>query len=281
MLTNAVAQVWSARILAKLEKTLVFGQPGVINRDYEGDIRQYGDRVHVHSVADPTVSTYTPGTTTLTYEDPTDTRVSLLIDQAKRFSFRLEDVNVAQMRPDALIDELSIRAAYKLRDTADGYIAGLYSGATNTVTNTQFTATNIYAKLVNLAKRMDDADIPEEERFVIIKPWIKELLLQNADFLRATESAGAARPPAVLNGQVGTVAGITILSSRNTVDTGSAPVITHCVAGHASAWSYAEQILNTESLRIQDRHATGYRGLHVYGAKVMDGARLWDWQGNP
>jgi N4-gp56 family major capsid protein len=278
MLTNAVAQVWSARILAKLEKTLIFGQPLIINTDYEGDISQYGDRVHVHSVADPSVSTYTPGTTTLTYEDPTDTRVTLIIDQVKSFSFRLEDVNVAQMRPDSLIDELSIRAAFKLRDTADTYIAGLYTGATNTVATSQITATNAYSKIVNVARQMDDADIPEEGRFLVVKPWIKELLLQNADFLRATEAAGS---PAVLNGQVGTVAGIAILSSRNTVDTGSAPVVTHCVAGHNSAWSFAQQILNTESLRLPDRHGTGYRGLHAYGAKVMDGARLWDLILNP
>jgi N4-gp56 family major capsid protein len=278
MLTNAVAQVWSARILAKLEKTLIFGQPLIINSDYEGDISQYGDRVHVHSVADPSVSTYVPGTTQLVYEDPTDSRVTLIIDQVKSFSFRLEDVNVAQMRPDSLVDELSIRAAYKLRDTADTYIAGLYTGATNTVATSQITAANAYAKIVNVARQMDDADIPEEGRFLVVKPWIKELLLQNADFLRATEAAGS---PAVLNGQIGTVAGIAILSSRNVVDTGSAPVVSHCVAGHNSAWSFAQQILNTESLRIQDRHGTGYRGLHAYGAKVMDGARLWDVRLNP
>ena len=278
MLTNAVAQVWSARILAKLEKTLIFGQPLIINTDYEGEISQYGDRVHVHSVADPSVSTYTPGTTTLTYEDPTDTRVTLIIDQVKSFSFRLEDVNVAQMRPDALVDELSIRAAFKLRDTADTYIANLYTGATNTIAASQITATNAYGKIVNVARQMDDADIPEEGRFLVVKPWIKELLLQNADFLRATESVNK---PAVLNGQIGTVAGIAILSSRNTVDTGSAPVVTHCVAGHNSGWSFAQQILNTESLRLPDRHGAGYRGLHAYGAKVMDGARLWDVRLNP
>jgi hypothetical protein len=264
--------------LAKLEKTLIYGQPLIINTDFEGDISQYGDRVHVHSVADPSVSTYTPGTTTLTYEDPTDTRVTLIIDQVKSFSFRLEDVNVAQMRPDALVDELSIRAAYKLRDTADTYIAGLYTGATNTIATSQLTAANAYGKIVNLARQMDDADIPEEGRFCVVKPWIKELLLQNADFLRATEAAGS---PAVLNGQVGQVAGMAILSSRNTVDTGAAPVVTHCVAGHNSGWSFAQQILNTESLRLPDRHGTGYRGLHAYGAKVMDGARLWDLRLNP
>ena len=60
-ITNMLPQIWSARILAKLEKNLVFAQPGVVNRDYEGDIRRDGDRVHIHSFNDLTIGT-TPRT---------------------------------------------------------------------------------------------------------------------------------------------------------------------------------------------------------------------------
>jgi hypothetical protein len=55
-ITNMLPSIWSARILAKLEKNLVFAQPGVVNRDYEGDIRADGDRVHIHSFNDLTVA---------------------------------------------------------------------------------------------------------------------------------------------------------------------------------------------------------------------------------
>lgn len=34
---NFIPTVWSARLLKNLQKTLVYGQPGVINRDYEGE----------------------------------------------------------------------------------------------------------------------------------------------------------------------------------------------------------------------------------------------------
>jgi hypothetical protein len=67
-ITNMLPQIWSARILAKLEKNLVFAQPGVVNRDYEGDIRADGDRVHIHSFNDLTVSSYTKNSTVISYE---------------------------------------------------------------------------------------------------------------------------------------------------------------------------------------------------------------------
>ena len=127
-ISNMLPQIWSARILAKLEKNLVFAQPGVVNRDYEGDIRADGDRVHIHSFNDLTVSSYTKNSTTITYENLTDSRGTLVIDQSKYFAFSVDDIDTAQMRPE-LIDAAADRAAYQLAEVADSYIAGLYSGA--------------------------------------------------------------------------------------------------------------------------------------------------------
>ena len=101
-ITNMLPQIWSARILAKLEKNLVFAQPGVVNRDYEGDIRADGDRVHIHSFNDLTIGSYTKNSTTITYENLTDTRVTLLIDQSKYFAFKVDDIDTAQMRPELI-----------------------------------------------------------------------------------------------------------------------------------------------------------------------------------
>ncbi|HXK39503.1 MAG TPA: P22 coat protein - protein 5 domain protein, partial [Candidatus Paceibacterota bacterium] len=127
-ITNMLPSIWSARILAKLEKNLVFAQPGVVNRDYEGDIRRDGDRVHIHSFNALTVAAYTKNSTTISYEQLIDTRVTLLIDQAKYFAFKVDDIDAAQMKPK-LIDAAADRAAYQLAEDADSYIASLYSGA--------------------------------------------------------------------------------------------------------------------------------------------------------
>jgi hypothetical protein len=272
-------QIWSARILAKLEKNLVFAQPGVCNRDYEGGIRADGDRVHIHSFNDLTVSSYTKNSTTISYENLTDTRVTLLIDQSKYFAFKVDDIDTAQMRPE-IIDAAADRAAYQLAEDADSYIAGLYSGAStsspdNTIETSQFTSTNVYQKIVDLSVLMDQVNLPAGGRYVIVPPWIKGLLLQNSTFVTAS------KPDAVLNGQVGQIAGLNILVSNNVKTTGTSPVVSHMMAGHASALAYAEQIVNVEGLRLEGSFADAVRGLHLYGAKVLDGARLFDLQANP
>jgi N4-gp56 family major capsid protein len=277
-ITQMLPQIWSARILAKLEKNLVFAQPGVVNRDYEGDIRADGDRVHIHSFNDLTVSSYVKNSTTITYENLTDTRVTLLIDQSKYFAFKVDDIDAAQMRPE-LIDAAADRAAYQLAEESDGYVAGLYSGAStsapdNTIETSQFTTSNVYQKFVDLSVLMDTVNLPAEGRYAVIPPWVKGLLLQNSSFL-------AAKSDAVLNGEIGQIAGIRLLVSNNVKTTGSAPVVSHIMAGHPSGLAYAEQIVNVEGLRLEGSFADAVRGLHLYGAKVLDGARLFDLQANP
>jgi hypothetical protein len=188
-ISNMLPQIWSARILAKLEKNLVFAQPGVATRDYEGDIRADGDRVHIHSFNDLTIGTYTKNSTTITYENLTDTRVTLLIDQSKYFAFQVDDIDAAQMRPE-LINAASDRAAYQLAEVADSYVAGLYSGAStsapdNTIETSEFTASNVYQKFVDLSVLMDQVNLPSDGRYAVIPPWVKGLLLQNSSFLAA------------------------------------------------------------------------------------------------
>jgi hypothetical protein len=121
--------------LQGLEKKLVFGQAGVINTDFEGEIRAFGDRVHVHSFADLTIGDYVKNTTTINYELLNDSRVTLVIDQSKYFAFRVDDVDQAQQFPKIIV-AASDRASYQLVETADRYIAGLYTGASAPNTTT-------------------------------------------------------------------------------------------------------------------------------------------------
>ena len=52
-ITNFIPEVWSAAILEALRAKLVF--PSLCNRDYEGDIREAGDTVHITGYDDVTV----------------------------------------------------------------------------------------------------------------------------------------------------------------------------------------------------------------------------------
>src|SRR5690606_14297384 len=89
--SSFVPQVWAAELLVALEKSLVYGQPGVVNTDYEGEISQYGDTVSVNSVGDPTIGDYTAHSD-ISVEALDTTAATLKIDVAKYFAFEVDDI---------------------------------------------------------------------------------------------------------------------------------------------------------------------------------------------
>src|SRR3972149_1672563 len=101
-LSNFIPMLWSARILENLHKSLVYGQAGVINRDYEGEIKDVGDSVKINSIGAITVGSYTKNSDTNSPQDVSGARQTLLIDQAKYFNFQVDDIDRVQTRPDVM-----------------------------------------------------------------------------------------------------------------------------------------------------------------------------------
>ncbi len=258
-------EIWAAKMLVSLKKSLVYGQSSVVNRDYEGEIRQQGDSVRIRSISRPTISTYTKGGT-LTYEQLTDTQRTLVVDQAKSFSFVVDDIDTAQ-QPGGALSGATLEASYALRDQADQFIVGLYTGAQSanqlgTVAVT--TAALAYTQLRKLSVLLDQSNVPQEGRWVVVPPWYYGLLLESDLFIRADASGTTA---GLRNGIVGSALGFDVMKSNN------APLVTGddyaVLAGYPGAISFAEQITQMETLRIQTTFGTGVRGLYVYGAKLI------------
>ena len=79
-ITNFIPECWSASSLEARRAKLVF--PSLCNRDYEGDIREAGDTVHITGYDDVTVKKYTRGTN-ITVDAVTDAhKGTLTIDQS-------------------------------------------------------------------------------------------------------------------------------------------------------------------------------------------------------
>lgn len=206
-------EVWSARILSKLAKSLVFG--GVANRDYEGDIAAMGDTVHITSITDPVISNYTKDTDLTAVQALTDTDTVLYINQAQAFNFQIDDMDKAQVRSASnLMSEAANRAAFGLADVADQYLAAQIALDTSNVLGVVdgTTATNVYDNLVVPAGvKLDEANVPTADRFLIVAPAAYGKLLLDARFVRANESG----TNALHNGVVGEAGGFTIYKSNN------------------------------------------------------------------
>ncbi|WP_086564925.1 P22 phage major capsid protein family protein [Streptomyces africanus] len=268
---NFKPEIWSAQLLVALRNSLVYAQPQLVNRNYEGEITSRGQSVHITTIGDPTIFDYDAGDT-LNYEDVETAGTDLVIDQAKAFAFKLDDVDKAQALLNPMA-QMAQNAAYGLRDKADAYVASLYTGvaAANAIGSTgspvdiHTAPTAAYDNvLVPLRTRLDRANVPTEGRYVVASPEFEGQLLRDDRFVRVDASGTS---EGLRNGMVGRAAGFDILKSNNTPNpSGDTQVIQ---AGYPGAITYAEQILETEALRLESTIADAIRGLHVYGAKLL------------
>ena len=259
--TNFIPEVWSARLLEHLDNVHVYS--ALLNRDYEGDIRAYGDTVHINQIGDIAINDYT-GEDLAAPEELDSTMMELKIDQAKYFNFQVKDIDNAQSNPK-VVDAAMQRASYNINDVIDRYLAGLLlAGAKSgsTITAKTLTSDNAYDYLVDLGVLLNEHNVPMLGRWVVIPPWFHGLLLKDERFV----GNGTGYNQAILQGGwVGDAAGFRIHLSNNVPESeGTYSVI----AGTNAAGSFAEQLVELEAYRLEKNFSDGLKGLHVYGAKV-------------
>lgn len=265
-ITNFLPEIWSAQLQSSLKKATVFGSPAVVNRNYEGEIRGSGDSVRIVSISRPTVAAYTKNSTSITPETLTDAERTLLINQANYFAFEIDDVDMRQsVNGGALMSEAADEAAYALADTADQYIAGLYTGGSNQITTYQCTTSALaVTALLNLKVKLDVANVPQQNRYVIVTPWFHNLLLGSTLFTSVSDSGDS---EGLRNGRVGRAYGMDVFMSNNCVNsTGDDWIIQ---AGHPSAITFAEQVNSVEAYRPESAFGDALKGLHLFGAKLV------------
>lgn len=277
--TTFIPELWNARLLYALEKAHV--ATNLVNRNYEGEISNHGDTVHINTIGAITVKSYTKNTDIDAPETLTTTDQTLVIDQAKYFNFQVDDVDKVQAAGE-LVDTAMGRAAYALADVSDAYLLGVIAAgaaAGNTIGTAAapvaLTASNVYENIVKLKTKLDKANVPNTGRTIVVPPDVHSLLLLDDRFAKSTATAGQ---EALINGLVGRIAGFDVYMSNNVktgtgTDTGKTPYF-EITAQITDATTYAEQIIKTEAYRMESRFADAVKGLHVYGAKVTDGTKI-------
>ena len=270
--TNFIPDLWSAKLLVALRKKAVAAN--LVNRDYEGEIKREGDSVKITSINDVTIGDYTAHND-ITWEDIDDATRSLIIDQAKYFAVELDDIERAQEKKGgkSALDQAVENAAYQLRDVCDAFLLDAMNDAAEATGNDlgtvaiHTTARNLYDAFVDLSVKLDEANVPEEGRWCVVKPALHGRLLKLDEFISAGDALGAATRT---NGYVGEVAGLALYKSNNLpAVTDAAATGGLAVAGHSMATTFAEQILKMKAVDRENRFAEGVKGLHVYGAKVV------------
>lgn len=261
-LTNFIPQLWSGALLAHLDKAHVVAN--LVNRNYEGEIRQYGDTVKISQIGDITVSDYTENSDITDPEELSVTQKVLTIDKQKYFNFQIDDVDAAQGRT-SLMDAAMQRAAYALADATEKIIlTAIDTDATNKIVPAAtLDATNVYKELVNVKVAMDKKNVSTTGRWLVVSPDTHALLLQDDRFVG---TGGTVAESNLQNGFVGRVLGFDVYLSNNleSLTNGNA-----AIAGVNMAVTFAEQIVQTEAYRMEKRFADAVKGLNVFGVKVI------------
>lgn len=274
-----IPELWSAKLLDHYDANLVYSQASVANRDYEGEIQNQGDTVHINQIGDPGVREY-DREEDITFDDLGTTDQELLIDQADYFAFYVNDVDKVQAKGDLGGPGLT-RASLKLRAKSDAYAGSLLkagahannqlgrvkivSGGTQMAGAGQITA---YDVLVELGLKLDNKDAPEEGRYVVVDPSFIAAIAKDDRFIRVDASGSS---EVLRNGLIYRAAGFDILKTTQVPTVGGAGANKDdkvLIAGVPGAFTFANQIIKTEAGRREKGFDDFVKGLNVYGAKV-------------
>jgi hypothetical protein len=287
-----IPTLWSSKLIAKFYAATIFGE--IANTDYQGEISGQGDKVVINTVPTIAIRDYVVGQN-LQYDVPVGSTVELLIDKGKYFGFRVNDVLEHQSKPN-LMNVFSDDASQQMKVVIDrdvllgvfdkgaaanmGATAGAISGAYNLGTDTtpvNLTGANILQLLTSLSSVLDEQNVPESERALVISPAVRQILMQsnlaNAQFIGDSTSMQR-------NGKIGMIDRFTVFVSNQLPRaaagqnfTGGAAAGTAkrsaIMACHKSAITFASQITKVEDLVDQNDFGKLVRGLNVYGYKVV------------
>ena len=260
-----IPEIWSAKLNSMLEKECVMLQ--CVNRNYEGEIKNQGDKVKIITPAPVTISTLT--TSSITYNELEPTSTDLVIDQKKFFAFKINDVAQVQANTDIMEAHLQ-NAKNAIEEVQDAYLLSMHANVDeNNIVGSEsvpvtLDKTTIYENFVNLAMKLKDSNAVKAGKrpWVVINPLVESYLLQSTEFIGANNVADET----LREGAIGRIAGMDVLVSTNLTPVSNNYYI---MAGTNDAITFASQLARIESLRDKDSFSDLVRGLYLYGAKTV------------
>lgn len=261
---NFIPTIWSAALLKTKEKSMVYA--GLANRNYEGTIKQGGDRVKISQLGTINVNTYS--TASLTIQALDSAALYLDVDQLKYFAFRVDDVDAVQSVVD-FMGEATRKASYKLADTADAFLAGKYTQCVirqnSSSSPVDMTSTNVENEFLAVSENMNISNAQTMNRFAVIPYWVQTKLVL------AGERILTDNKPIFTNGYVGTAWGFDFYVSNNVSKDSTLFADCKIICGiKGETFTYAEQIVNVERYRMTDEgFGDVIKGQHIYGGRVL------------
>jgi hypothetical protein len=279
-----IPEIWSGKLIEKFYSATVLS--AICNTDYEGEIKNQGDTVHIRTKPTITIRDYQVNQDLL-IERPSSNIVDFTIDFAKYFNLALDDVmelqsdiNLLSLWSDDAAEQLKIVIDTGTLALIDAGIVAANKGATAGRVSLNInlgaagapiaaTPLNIVDSIVDMGTVLDEQNIPETGRWLVIPPWMAALI-KKSDLRNASISGDGVSM--TRNGRLGMIDRFTLYSS-NLLPTATEGANTafRIFAGHPHGITFASQITKVETMRSERSFSQLLRGLQVYGFKVLDG----------
>lgn len=261
---NFLPEVWSKKLNFKYYKALTLMQ--ICNTNWEGEISGQGSKVQIRVRPTISIGDYSVNGN-VAYQNLADDKITLTVDKAKYFAFKVDDIDKAQADINVM-NEASQDAAMQMKIAVETQVFGsIYADATNSLSSLTMDKTNVLDWIVDAEVKLDENNVPVDNRFIIIPPkaagYIQKSDLKNASITGDSKSVMRGN---MWNGRLGEIAGFTVYVSNCLASSGTTY---QCFAGQKNSVTFASQITKTETVRLQDTFGDAIRGLNVYGWKTV------------
>lgn len=214
-------EVWSAKFMDDLDKTLVFKEN--CNHSYEGDARKPGDGVRILGLGDVTIGAWHHGKLEQlsTAEEVTGHSIYMPINEIRHFNFQVgDDLDKAQAQGGSgLMGKFQTKAKDGIADEIDQFIAKLHVGecekafASNTaisVTGSGGSATPILDAIDDAYLKLLENNVSRSTKVTLTAPPWFIMMLKRAYVELDTDNSAM-----IANGRVGRYGGIILKESNN------------------------------------------------------------------
>jgi hypothetical protein len=283
-----IPEIWSDEIIAAYKQNLVAANL-FSKMSFKG---KKGDTLHIPKPTRGSASEKA-ASTQVTLIAATETEQQVLINKHYEYSRLIEDIVEVQALASLrkfYTDDAGYALAkqvdtdlVRLGRTSNGGAAGADydkaflggDGTTLYVDNTNIGTAITDPAIRRTIQRLDDADVPMDNRFLIIPPSARNTLMGIARFTEQSFTGEAAGGNTIRNGQIGDIYGVKVFVTTN-ADTATTNTSRIALMAHKDAFVLAEQMgVRTQTQYKQEYLGTLFTSDMLYGvAELRDGSAI-------
>lgn len=250
---------------AKLRAEFPILMNGLANNKYEGTPK--AGAVKIPATSEATVSDYDTMTgTALTQASLT--YITLLLDQDKAINEIIRGYQAAAVPINTVSDRLEA-LSYGMGLAMEKYLTTTLEAQGTIVSGAASTTTTAYTNVVIARTSLSSAKVSKKNRWLIVSPQFYSLLLQDKNFIQASDVAQTM----LKEGMIGRIAGFDVYESTEL------DAKTEFIAGHNQNFSFVrEWLVEPQLVDIKDGthiNTSKVETNFIYGAKVTQPTSIY------